>query len=45
MLTEYTWTVYVGGELYDIMTDEEVEGLISYLKITRIRSACGVIEF
>lgn len=40
-----TWTVYVDGKLFDLMTDEEVEGMIATYKIVRIDSWWGVIEF
>lgn len=39
------WTVYVGGELFDLMTDTEVEELLEKWKVIRINSAFGVIEF
>ncbi len=45
MLTKYTWTVYVCGQLYDIMTNEQVEELIGVWRVGRIDSASGVVEF
>ncbi len=45
MLTKYPWTIYVNGELFDIMTDQEVEDVISEWKVVRIDTELGVIEF
>ena len=45
VLTKYTWTVYVGGQLFDIMTDDEVDGVLSTWIVTKIDKDRGVIEF
>ncbi len=39
------WTVYVQGELFDLMTNDEVEELIGAWAVKRIDSARAVIEF
>jgi hypothetical protein len=43
--TKYKWTVYLAGDLLDIMTDKEVEYLVCTWKIHRIDTERGVIEF
>ncbi len=45
MLTKYTWTVYVDGDLFDVMTDQEVEDLIGNWKVKNIDAELGLIEF
>ena len=45
MLTKFRWTVYIGGRLYDIMTDEEVEELIQIWRVILIDTNRGLIEF
>lgn len=43
--TKYNWTVYVDGELFDILTDDEAEDLVAAWKVKRIDATRGVIEF
>ena len=44
-LTKYAWTVYMNGELFDVMTNEEVEEIVGAWKVLRIDTEHGVIEF
>jgi hypothetical protein len=39
------WTIYVNGELFDLMTNDEAEDLIASWKVSKIDSERGVIEF
>jgi hypothetical protein len=45
MLTKFKWTVYVNGELFDIMTDRDVEHLVQVYKVTEIDTERGLIVF
>lgn len=45
MLTKYAWTVYMDGRIFDIMTNEEVEEVLSVWKVHKIDTERGVIEF
>ncbi len=45
MLTKFKWTVYINGDLYDVMTDEEVDELMKVYKATKVDAIVGVIEF
>lgn len=44
-LTKFQWTVYVDGQLFDIMTDAQVEELLDVVNIVRIDSERGLILF
>lgn len=41
----FRWTVYVGGRLFDVMTDEQVGELVQTWKIVLIDTRRGLIEF
>jgi hypothetical protein len=45
MLIKLEWTVYIGGKLFDLMTDEQVEELIQTYKVILIDAKRGLIEF
>lgn len=44
-MTVLIWTVYVKGELFDLMTDDEVRELISAWDVKRIDCEHSVVEF
>lgn len=43
--TKLKWTVYVGGRLLDVMTDEQVEEMVQIWKVVLIDARRGLIEF
>lgn len=45
METKFLWTVYIGGRLFDLLTDSEVEEIIQVWKVVLIDSKRGLIEF
>lgn len=45
MQTKFRWTVYLNGELFDVMTDSDVEKLIEVYVVKHIDSTIGLIEF